>query len=93
MTICLSHAGTATYNSSSPSEKLLIGTADGVYILQREDLGQWRLTEKSLDGCHVSTLFVHLTQALKEKCIAGAVLDALPRPPLPPDSELCAFLT
>ncbi|MET0691307.1 MAG: D-2-hydroxyacid dehydrogenase [Candidatus Binatia bacterium] len=30
----------------------------------------------------------HLTQTLREKWIAGAVLDALPRQPLPPDSEL-----
>ena len=30
----------------------------------------------------------YLAQALKEKWIAGAVLDALPRQPLPPDSEL-----
>jgi phosphoglycerate dehydrogenase-like enzyme len=30
----------------------------------------------------------HLAQALREKWIAGAVLDALPRQPLPPDSEL-----
>jgi phosphoglycerate dehydrogenase-like enzyme len=30
----------------------------------------------------------HLVQALTEKWIAGAVLDALPRQPLPPDSEL-----
>jgi phosphoglycerate dehydrogenase-like enzyme len=30
----------------------------------------------------------HLAQALKEKWIAGAVLDALPRQPLPADSEL-----
>ena len=30
----------------------------------------------------------HLTQALREKWIAGALLDALPRQPLPPDSEL-----
>jgi phosphoglycerate dehydrogenase-like enzyme len=29
-----------------------------------------------------------LAQALREKWIAGAVLDALPRQPLPPDSEL-----
>ena len=30
----------------------------------------------------------HLVQAFREKWIAGAVLDALPRQPLPPDSEL-----
>ena len=30
----------------------------------------------------------HLVHALREKWIAGAVLDALPRQPLPPDSEL-----
>ena len=30
----------------------------------------------------------HLVQALREKWIAGAVLDALPRQPLPTDSEL-----
>lgn len=33
----------------------------------------------------------HLVQVLKEKWIAGAVLDALPRQPLPPDSELWAL--
>ena len=30
----------------------------------------------------------HLVLALRENWIAGAVLDALPRQPLPPDSEL-----
>jgi phosphoglycerate dehydrogenase-like enzyme len=30
----------------------------------------------------------HLVRALKERWMAGAVLDALPRQPLPPDSEL-----
>jgi phosphoglycerate dehydrogenase-like enzyme len=30
----------------------------------------------------------HLVRALKERWLAGAVLDALPRQPLPPDSEL-----
>jgi phosphoglycerate dehydrogenase-like enzyme len=30
----------------------------------------------------------HLVHALKERWMAGAVLDALPRQPLPPDSEL-----
>lgn len=30
----------------------------------------------------------HLVTALREKWLAGAVLDALPRQPLPPDSEL-----
>jgi D-2-hydroxyacid dehydrogenase (NADP+) len=30
----------------------------------------------------------HLVRALKERWVAGAVLDALPRQPLPPDSEL-----
>ncbi len=58
MTICLSHAGTATYSSNSPANKLLIGTANGVYAMQREGPQEWRLTEKTLDGCHVSTLFV-----------------------------------
>jgi len=43
MAICLSHAGTSTYNSDSPSDKLLIGTAAGVYSFQRGSLGQWRL--------------------------------------------------
>ena len=64
MAICLSHAGTSTYNSDSPSDKLLIGTAAGVYSFQRESLGQWRLTGKSLDACHVSTLFVEPTSGL-----------------------------
>ena len=44
MAICLCHAGTAMYNSRSPSDKLLIGTAAGVYAIQREGTGEWRLT-------------------------------------------------
>jgi photosystem II stability/assembly factor-like uncharacterized protein len=63
MAICLSPAGTATYESNSPSDTLLIGTANGVYSLRR-DLSDWRLTEKSLDGCHVSSLFVEAASGL-----------------------------
>ena len=64
MPICLSHAGTATYNSESPSTRLLVGTANGVSVIERESSREWRLAEKSLDGCHISTLFVEPASGL-----------------------------
>ena len=64
MSICLSHAGTATYKSESPSTRLLVGTANGVSVIERESSREWRVAEKSLDGCHISTLFVEPASGL-----------------------------
>lgn len=68
MTICLSHGGNNTYISDSPSAEILIGTLDGVFALSREDSQKWRVSGKSLEGCHISSL---LTEPVSGLTFAG----------------------
>ena len=60
MAICLSHAGTASYSSNSPSDKLLIGTGNGVYkggVLASADSGRsWERWDQSLTEKDVCSL-------------------------------------
>jgi photosystem II stability/assembly factor-like uncharacterized protein len=55
MAIGLSHGGANIYRSPEPSRQVLIGTADGVAIAER-DSGGWRLAHRALDGQHVSAI-------------------------------------
>jgi photosystem II stability/assembly factor-like uncharacterized protein len=54
--IALSHGGTTTFTSSSPSSELIAGTADGVVILKRDEGGEWKVTHRALAGKHVSSI-------------------------------------
>lgn len=56
MAICLSHGGTTTYSSPSPSHEVLVGTVGGVFTIQRENTKEWGISRRSLEGCHVSSL-------------------------------------
>jgi photosystem II stability/assembly factor-like uncharacterized protein len=62
--ICLSHAGTTSYSSDSPSDKLLIGSGNGVYTIKREGAKAWQVAENSLEGSHVSTLLAEPASGL-----------------------------
>ncbi len=56
-TIALSHGGTTTYAGVAPARRLLVGTADGVIVLDRSDpRDDWRVTRRGLGGSHVSAL-------------------------------------
>src|SRR5574342_645694 len=68
MSICLSHGGNNTYVSDSPSEEILIGTLTGVFTLARQDGGKWRVSGRTLEGCHVSSL---LTEPVSGLTFAG----------------------
>ena len=59
MAIALTHSGTSVYSSDSPSDELLVGTADGVVTLQRAEPrpgSEWRTAARSLERCHISSI-------------------------------------
>jgi photosystem II stability/assembly factor-like uncharacterized protein len=61
MTIALTHSGTSVYSGSSdsPSDELMVGTADGIVTLQRADRRpntEWRIAARSLKGSHISSI-------------------------------------
>ena len=53
--IALSHGGTTAYTASGPSPRLLVGTAGGVFILDRAGL-DWKIVHRALPHRHVSAL-------------------------------------
>jgi len=53
--ILLSNAGTNIHSTSGPSNSLLVGTVDGVFLLKREAHG-WEVKKQSLAGCFVSAV-------------------------------------
>ncbi|HEY6420664.1 MAG TPA: hypothetical protein VIX59_16850 [Candidatus Binataceae bacterium] len=61
MAIALTHSGTSVYSSDSVSDELLVGTADGVVILQRAEHrpgSEWRIAVRSLKGSHISSIIL-----------------------------------
>lgn len=58
MAICLSHGGTSTYQSSSPTAELLVGTVDGVAALRRDNNAQWTVHANVLKGLHIHALLI-----------------------------------
>src|SRR5687767_15888943 len=58
MAICLSFGGTNAYltKSESPSCELLVGTADGVFLLERDSPKNWRVSRRGLEGRHIHGL-------------------------------------
>ena len=56
-TIALSHGGTTTFGGVAPAHRLLVGTADGVVVLERNGApDHWDVVRRALPGCHVSAL-------------------------------------
>lgn len=64
MPMCLSHGGTTTYLSNSEAEEVLVGTINGVYTIQRQDSKRWRVSGKSLEGCHIHALMIEPSSGL-----------------------------
>ena len=64
MSIFLSHGGTTSYFSKSPTEEILIGTLDGVFTIRRRNSEKWRIDHQSLTGSHISSLLGEPTTGL-----------------------------
>jgi photosystem II stability/assembly factor-like uncharacterized protein len=57
MTLCLSPNGCNVYRDTAWPTRLLVGTASGVSILERETRSaRWRITGHALGGLHISSL-------------------------------------
>jgi photosystem II stability/assembly factor-like uncharacterized protein len=54
--ILLSPGGDYTHRRAAASDRMLAGTTDGVYALQRSARGEWTVTHRALQGCFVSAL-------------------------------------
>jgi photosystem II stability/assembly factor-like uncharacterized protein len=73
-TIALSHGGSTTYAPAAPAQRLLVGTGDGVAVLEREDArGEWRTVHHALPGRHVSAIVVPAPDLI----VAGAFHDTV----------------
>ena len=55
MAIGLSHGGSNIYTSPEPSREILVGTKDGIAILER-GASEWRTAGRSLEGRHISSI-------------------------------------
>jgi photosystem II stability/assembly factor-like uncharacterized protein len=58
MAVCVSHGGTTTYLSQTPSSELFVGTVDGVAVLRKASNGRWGVHGKTLEGMHVHALLI-----------------------------------
>jgi photosystem II stability/assembly factor-like uncharacterized protein len=58
MLIGLSHGGSNVYSSSSASRQLLVGTKDGVALVERGANHSWGVVHRSLRGQHISAIIV-----------------------------------
>jgi photosystem II stability/assembly factor-like uncharacterized protein len=59
MTIGVSPNGKNSYTNPSPTNDVLVGTADGIYAFNRSGPGAaWRETGRMLEGNHVSSILV-----------------------------------
>ena len=57
MLACLCPNGLNRYDGARPPHRLLVATASGISVLERDAPGQaWRLAETMLAGAHVTTL-------------------------------------
>ena len=56
MTTCLTTNGPSVYRTPSPTEELVVATADGVATLRRQSSGEWVLTNRALAGRQVSAV-------------------------------------
>ena len=59
MTIaCLAPNGMISFRGNAASTRLLVGTASGLDMLEREPGGNWRRGERKLEGRHISSLAI-----------------------------------
>jgi photosystem II stability/assembly factor-like uncharacterized protein len=65
MTIGVSPNGKNTYESPSPANRVLVGTASGVFTFARSGPGDaWRDTDRTLEGNHISSILVEPTRGV-----------------------------
>src|SRR5579872_4418836 len=55
MAIGVSHGGQNIYASDARTDEVLVGTKDGVVLLQRRGAG-WDVAQRSLAGMHISAI-------------------------------------
>ena len=55
MAIGLSHGGSTIYSSPSPSQEVLVGTTEGVAIIER-DGAEWHVAHRALADRHISAI-------------------------------------
>jgi photosystem II stability/assembly factor-like uncharacterized protein len=59
MTACLSPNGLNVYREPAPVTRLLVGTAEGVSVLERESpSAAWKVTGHALEGMHIGALMI-----------------------------------
>ena len=68
MRTALSHGGSNVYSSASRSQEILIGTKDGVVVIERNGAG-WRMARQSLRNRHISAIIM---EPKSEMIFAGA---------------------
>ncbi len=73
MTVALSHGGTTMYVSPAEAQRLLVGTADGVAILERPTGHEWRVVGRGLPERHISALITPAPRLV----VAGVFHDSL----------------
>ena len=57
MTVALSHGGSSMFTSSSRSDRVAIGTIDGVVFIERDSGGNgWHVANRALQGKHIHAL-------------------------------------
>jgi len=56
MQVFLSLGGRAIFTGTAPADQLLVGTAGGVYGLERTDDRKWRVAWSALQGHHISSI-------------------------------------
>jgi photosystem II stability/assembly factor-like uncharacterized protein len=61
VTVCLSPNGLNEYRGDAPPTRLLVGTRNGVAVLERSGGSRWGLSERVLAGQHISSLLVEPT--------------------------------
>ena len=53
--VLLSNGGSNTHRSTAPSDTMVVGTVDGIVVLERAAQG-WKVTHRALGGCFVSAV-------------------------------------
>lgn len=73
MAIGLSHGGSNIYSSPEPSRQVLLGTAEGVAILEREGDSSWRVAHRALADLHVSSIVIEPSGAIFAGAFQGSI--------------------
>ena len=73
MAIGLSHGGSTIYSSTSPSSQVLVGTKEGIVVLER-DGKTWRIADSVLTDRHISAI---ITEPESGLIFAGAFKGSL----------------